>query len=85
MSADYGLPRTELRCGSESALVIAERLRVAVEQSHIEWEGRTIPVTTSIGLAPLSGQVDDIFVRADRALYRAKKEGRNRVVAASPW
>lgn len=71
--------------GSESALVIAERLRVAVERSHIEWEGRTIPVTTSIGLAPLSGQVDDIFARADGALYRAKNEGRNRVVAASPW
>ncbi|SDS15818.1 PAS domain S-box-containing protein/diguanylate cyclase (GGDEF) domain-containing protein [Halopseudomonas litoralis] len=70
--------------GSESALVIAERLRAAVEQSSIELEGNSIQVTTSIGLAPLIGKVDDVFARADEALYRAKKEGRNRVVMGSP-
>ncbi|WP_285259864.1 GGDEF domain-containing protein [Halopseudomonas bauzanensis] len=68
--------------GRERALAIAERLRLAVEGSTIEYEGNTIAVTASIGLAPLAGEVDEIFVLADEALYRAKNEGRNRTVYA---
>lgn len=66
----------------ERALAIAERLRLAVEHSAIEYEGRVIAVTASIGLAPLEGEVDGIFALADEALYRAKNEGRNRMVYA---
>ena len=68
--------------GRERALAIAERLRLAVEGSAIEYEGSTIVVTASIGLVPLAGEVDEIFVLADEALYRAKNEGRNRTVYA---
>lgn len=68
----------------DSATAIAERLRVAVERSTIEFEGKNITVTASIGLAPLEGEVDRVFAMADEALYRAKKEGRNRTVLAGP-
>ncbi|CEA05125.1 sensory box/GGDEF domain/EAL domain-containing protein [Pseudomonas saudimassiliensis] len=68
----------------DSAAAIAERLRVAVERSIIEFEDREITVTASIGLAPLQGDVDKVFAMADEALYRAKKEGRNRTVLAGP-
>jgi two-component system cell cycle response regulator len=46
-------------------------------------DGRTIQVTASIGVAtfpaPRVATVEDLFSRADQALYRAKAEGRNRV------
>jgi two-component system cell cycle response regulator len=42
-----------------------------------------IPVTLSIGIAALRGEADNaasLLKRADQALYRAKRDGRNRVV-----
>ncbi len=63
---------------------IAERLRMAVEQSR----PTGIPVTISLGLSAASGtQVvyETLFKAADEALYEAKRAGRNRVAAsASP-
>ena len=68
-----------------AAARIAERARQAIEQEPfvVDAGGRAIPVTTSIGVAE-RGPDDDtssLFRRADRALYRAKSEGRNRVSA----
>ncbi len=43
-------------------------------------------ITASIGVAALEGiddKVEDILKRADQALYRAKREGRNRVIQAA--
>jgi diguanylate cyclase (GGDEF)-like protein len=57
------------------AQVIAERLREAVERTPVSLgAGSAIPVTVSGGLIALTP--------ADAALYRAKQEGRNRVVCA---
>jgi len=59
---------------------IAERLRAAVEDAHPS----EIPVTVSFGVATSSGSDLDpagVIAAADRCLYRAKREGRNRVVA----
>ena len=67
------------------ATMVAERLRrrIASEPFKIDQGARTIEATISIGLAALG--VEDTAVnllkRADQALYRAKHEGRNRVVA----
>jgi diguanylate cyclase (GGDEF)-like protein len=65
------------------ALVAAERLRTAVEGSAIEaTDGEHLPaVTVSIGVAVLVGSesAQDLFARADAALYRAKGGGRDRV------
>ncbi len=66
------------------ATVVAERLRrrIASEPFPIQQRSRLVEVTISIGLAALGS--DDtaatVLKRADQALYRAKRDGRNRVV-----
>ena len=60
---------------------VAERIRVAVD-TH-DWPlllgARTRPPTVSVGVAAGPGPFDSLFAAADRALYRAKDAGRNRV------
>ncbi|WP_132999623.1 sensor domain-containing diguanylate cyclase [Luteimonas arsenica] len=72
--------------GAESAVARAAAIRRAVSQSTIEHNGRTLgPVTLSIGVAafPRDGVTPELlFEVADAALYRAKAEGRNRVIDA---
>ncbi|WP_276855131.1 sensor domain-containing diguanylate cyclase [Enterobacter oligotrophicus] len=71
------LPRTTL----ENAMQIAETIRVAV--AHITIPG--LPrFTVSIGVARHNQgeSIDDLFKRVDDALYRAKNDGRNKVLAA---
>lgn len=68
--------------GEPEAAVIAERIRLAVEATPIPNSGRPLCVTASIGLAvriPGAGDGDELLKAADAALYRAKKNGRNRV------
>lgn len=70
---------------SEGALLAAERLRLSVEQSVIKAYDASLKITTSIGIAtfPSDGQTaDELFDKADAALYRAKNEGRNRICSA---
>ncbi len=67
----------------EGAQNLAERIRQVIETSEYNFNGMVIPMTTSIGLAALEkhDSVSTLLDRADKALYRAKNEGRNRVVA----
>ncbi len=68
---------------AESALVVAERLRVEVGQLRIEAPAGFAAVTVSAGvtaLAPGDDGLDDMLKRADDALYDAKRAGRDRVV-----
>jgi diguanylate cyclase (GGDEF)-like protein len=63
------------------SLALAERLRQAVAGlEHPEVPG--LKTTISIGMSEVWGSFDDAFRRADEALYRAKREGRNRVCRA---
>ncbi|HRQ65648.1 MAG TPA: diguanylate cyclase [Xanthomonadaceae bacterium] len=66
------------------AAEIAETLRAAVEREGREVQGRPVALTVSIGLATWQpGETDsELLARADAALYRAKREGRNRVAVA---
>lgn len=69
----------------EGAMLAAERLRQAVSQTSVAWNGELIKVTISTGLATSQGREEPLSAllhRADEALYRAKAEGRNRVVCA---
>ena len=63
----------------------AERLRVAMEAEPIHARASDLRVTLSIGVAASTSEdlaVADVLARADRALYRAKAKGRNRVEVA---
>ncbi|QTP55356.1 GGDEF domain-containing protein [Billgrantia sulfidoxydans] len=71
--------------GQARALEVAERIRHAVEETEFHGHaGEPIPVTTSIGVTRLAQDepAQEALKRADEALYRAKREGRNQVVAA---
>lgn len=75
------LPETPLAEGME----VAERIRRAIESSAWHWSGTRYPLTTSCGVAnyPLTvGDVTNLRVAADAALYKAKQAGRNRVEKA---
>jgi diguanylate cyclase (GGDEF)-like protein len=64
------------------AMVLAERVRIAIERLRCVEEGSEIRLTVSIGVAEYrSGEAVALAVgRADEALYLAKSSGRNRVV-----
>jgi len=70
--------------GLDDARAVAERLRRAFEADEVDFEGASIAVTISVGLAMMAGTevLDDALRRADAALYRAKHGGRNRVDVA---
>ena len=69
---------------SEGAMRVAEELRVAVEALEVPLaDGRRLRITISLGVSTAaSGRVptpEEFFAEADRALYDAKRSGRNRV------
>ncbi|MBN2049934.1 MAG: diguanylate cyclase [Spirochaetales bacterium] len=71
------LPNTNL----EQGVVIAERFRMGVEKMPVECMDSVITVTASFGVAEFhEGESREAWInRADKAMYRAKQEGRNRV------
>lgn len=75
------LPATEL----DGALSVAEKLRLAVQATRFGCGEREIAVTVSLGVACTNRLTDagkpDLIMRADLALYAAKRAGRNRVEA----
>jgi diguanylate cyclase (GGDEF)-like protein len=72
--------------GSDNVLAAAERLRKAVASVEVRGDDQAISPTASVGVACLSPDdqnFDHLLLRADRALYQAKEQGRNRVVLAT--
>ncbi len=71
------LPKTNV----SETLIVSERLRKAIEGLSIgEFNSRTLPgVTISIGIAQMQGEdtLKTLLKKADAALYRAKKSGRD--------
>jgi diguanylate cyclase (GGDEF)-like protein len=69
-----------------AAQQIAETIRSTIEAHAFIYEGKRIPVTSSVGVAELSSDVETsatLLKKADKALYEAKQGGRNQVRAAS--
>ncbi len=75
-------------CGPETPMEVAERLRLAIEETRIKLNGGiTLRKTVSLGVAEFPGDSNDLWTAvkyADVALYRAKETGRNRVVRFTP-
>jgi len=76
------LPQTD-RAGAE---ILAERIRIAIEQHEFPGESESAKITSSMGIAqfPEDGEsTRDLLDVADGALYQAKRTGRNKVTADS--
>lgn len=70
------------RCDQEQAYIVADKIRSKIEQSHLIYSGKTIKMTVSVGatMHRAGDTFDDFVARADKALYQAKNEGKNRTV-----
>ncbi|MBN8443771.1 MAG: GGDEF domain-containing protein [Thauera sp.] len=81
----FVLPQT----ARDGARVLADRLRAGAEAcaSALDDDGAVVPFTVSIGLAAFDDPAldfDALLSRADKALYRAKADGRNRIAEFAP-
>ena len=74
------MPETNI----EGAWSLGDRLLARVLQRPLQVLDQTLPATLSIGVASAEGcnNLEELLAKADQALYRAKKEGRARVVRA---
>jgi diguanylate cyclase (GGDEF)-like protein len=71
--------------GGAAARVIGDQLRSAVENMQLDWSGQTLQLTVSVGVATRRDNEDTpaaTLDRADKALYAAKRNGRNCVQVA---
>lgn len=69
-----------------NAGVLGERLRARVEQENFDYQGTRLPLTISVGVAALpearAATPSELVRDTDKALYEAKRSGRNRVCLA---
>ena len=74
------MPETRLN----DAFKVADRIRKKIEKGEVAYDENTVKVTVSIGVAEAAenSSADDLLEAADKALYRAKEAGRNRVEKA---
>jgi diguanylate cyclase (GGDEF)-like protein len=79
---EFGLLMPET--GQDGARELCERIRVAIEEADLPMTGEISDLTISIGLTTVTvdsdTEFDHLYVEADRALYEAKRAGRNRTV-----
>jgi len=70
-------------CSCDNAVMIAERIRVAIQQTPVQYQEWTIPVTISIGVVYTEiakrADIEQLIFDAHMALHRAKQGGRNLV------
>jgi diguanylate cyclase len=73
------LPMTSV----QAATAVAEKLRAAIEATAFRHHGEPVQVTLSVGLTEFrdGDTPTTVYERADRAMYQAKQQGRNRCVA----
>lgn len=66
----------------DAALAAAEKIRKLVEACPFHFRGERVQITISCGISEFKNGDDpvQVFERADKALYRAKEEGRNRCI-----
>jgi two-component system, cell cycle response regulator len=70
----------------KTAVEIAERIRLTIQNTSFIYDHKKIPVTISLGVAlrsPTETEWASLFDRADKALYQSKQTGRNKLTIAS--
>jgi diguanylate cyclase (GGDEF)-like protein len=82
------LPETPL----DKAQVLAERIRISIQNMQFRFSGQEVMVTASLGVSQYESKqpLNDFLQQTDNALYEAKRKGRNRVSVhkrkcESPW
>lgn len=73
-----------VQTAKEGGEKFAERIRKGIEESEVFYPGGKLKVTASIGLACFPDDAKDkssLIAKADKALYKAKKTGRNKVIS----
>jgi diguanylate cyclase (GGDEF)-like protein len=77
------LPQTR----EEQAWKLAQRIRQNIAKSHFSFEGREFKVTASIGITSIKpgalDQTNNYLAEVDKALYLAKRNGRNTVCSSA--
>lgn len=68
----------------DDAETIAETLRKAIAETPVQFNEQQLTITISIGVAFGANDLDALLLQADAAMYRAKMEGRNRVIYQRP-
>lgn len=69
-------------CQMDMAYMVAERVRRTLQNAPLRVSGEKIKITASLGVAHSNGKesrLEEVIARADKALYQAKSEGRNKV------
>jgi diguanylate cyclase (GGDEF)-like protein len=67
--------------GSDAAMMVGERLRLAVSLSDLRHaDGSAVTASLGVAAAAIGDTPETLLARADRALYEAKRTGRNRIV-----
>lgn len=77
----FVLPDTE----ESNAVVLAEKVRETLATSPVELQQKNVVITASFGVAQIDFEqgLDKALTLADKALYKAKEKGRNKVLSAS--
>ncbi|WP_374667114.1 GGDEF domain-containing protein [Acinetobacter sp.] len=71
----------------QDAMLIADRIRVRIQNECVQVKGKSLNFTVSIGVAELKSHtqdLDELVKQADLALYQAKESGRNCIVQYAP-
>jgi diguanylate cyclase (GGDEF)-like protein/PAS domain S-box-containing protein len=72
-------------CTPQMALQVAERVQREIQSLSFNHDGQMFGITVSQGLTSLTAKdesVENLFARADAAMYEAKRQGKNRIITA---
>lgn len=67
---------------AQEAKLVAEKLRKKIEESPFNFKKEPVQITISFGISQFAKgeSIENVFSRADKALYEAKEKGRNQVI-----